>query len=58
MAVQRIWFPQAPQGSVNLKQRSLLSIGIEVEAGLAALKLYYTGALQLGKQLLRRGIGF
>ena len=30
----------------------------EVEAGLAALKLYYTGALQLGKQLLRRGIGF
>ena len=46
MAVQRIWFPQAPQGSVNLRQRSLLSIGIEVEAGLAALKLYYTGALQ------------
>lgn len=58
MAVQRIWFPQAPQGSVNLKQRSLLSIGIEIEAGIAALKSYYTGAIHLGKQLLRRGLGF
>lgn len=58
MAVQRIWFPQSPQGSVNLKQRSLLAIGVEVEAGLTALKLYYTGAIHLGKQLLKRGIGF
>lgn len=42
---------------LNYYRDSVWVWNINIEAGVN-LKLYYTGAIYLGKQLLRRGIGF